>query len=296
MSKTIINSINPDNFTLENYSSSDEVLISQSEVEITFNPNLDYIEYFVYNPDGGLLYPLNGNSPILNTYSIVSDKLVLDPEFDLTENGFFNGTYNTFYNFLSNRLSSSFFRRYYISEISSDRTEIRLSSTDIPSEEIIASVNEFINERETDQFYPDFYLDFGNNQLVIANNIALDVNTVLIKLYEALPTQFQLKSTLWVVEQVSNPLAYNIEFINEPIVIDNSIKIKGPNLNLKVKDEISNSTPYTDYSSLISTDLTGSLQQVDSYYQDKSIQINIDYTDFSNFVHFSSADKRVKNF
>jgi len=296
MSKTIINSINPDNFTLENYSSSDEVLISQSEVEITFNPNLDYIEYFVYNPDGGLLYPLNGNSPILNTYSIVSDKLVLDPEFDLTENGFFNGTYNTFYNFLSNRLSSSFFRRYYISEISSDRTEIRLSSTDIPSEEIIASVNEFINEREADQFYPDFYLDFGNNQLVIANNIALDVNTVLIKLYEALPTQFQLKSTLWVVEQVSNPLAYNIEFINEPIIIDNSIKIKGPNLNLKVKDEISNSTPYTDYSSLISTDLTGSLQQVDSYYQDKSIQINIDYTDFGNFVHFSSAEKRVKNF
>jgi len=296
MSKTIINSINPDNFALENYSSSDEALISQNEIEITFNPNLDYIEYYVYNPDGGLLYPLNGNSPILNTYSIVSDKLVLDPEFDLTENGFFNGTYNTTYNFLSNRIASSFFRRYYISEISSDRTEIRLSSTDISSEEIIASVNEFINEREADQFYPDFYLDFGNNQLVIANNIALDVNTVLIKLYEALPTQFQIKTTLWVVEQVSNSLAYNIEFINEPIIIDNSIKIKGPNLNLKVKDEISNSTPYTDYSSLISTDLTGSLQQVDSYYQDKSIQINIDYTNFSNFIHFSSAEKRVKNF
>ena len=296
MSKTIINSISPDNFNLENYSPSDEVLISQNEVEITFDPNSDYIEYYVYNPDGGLVYPLNGESPILNSYSITNNQLVLNPEFDLTDNGFFNGTYNTFYNFLSTRISSSFFRRYYISEISSDRTEIRLASTDIPAEEIIASVNDFISEREADTSYPDFYLDFGNNQLVIANNIALDTDTVLIKLYEALPSQFQLKTTLWVVEQVSDPLAYNIEFINEPIIIDNSIRLRGPNLNLNVKDQISNSTPYTDYSSLVSTDLTGSLQQVDSYFQDKSIQINIDYTNFANFVHFSSAEKRIKNF
>jgi hypothetical protein len=296
MSKTIINSISPDNFNLENYSPSDEILISQNEVEITFDPNSDYIEYYVYNPDGGLVYPLNGESPILNSYSITNNQLVLNPEFDLTDNGFFNGTYNTFYNFLSTRISSSFFRRYYISEISSDRTEIRLASTDIPAEEIIASVNDFISEREADTSYPDFYLDFGNNQLVIANNIALDTDTVLIKLYEALPSQFQLKTTLWVVEQVSDPLAYNIEFINEPIIIDNSIRLRGPNLNLNVKDQISNSTPYTDYSSLVSTDLTGSLQQVDSYFQDKSIQINIDYTNFANFVHFSSAEKRIKNF
>jgi hypothetical protein len=40
--------------------------------------------------------------------------------------------------------------------------------------------------------YYDFYLNFGDNQLVIANNILLDTSsidnpTVLIKLYEALP-------------------------------------------------------------------------------------------------------------
>jgi hypothetical protein len=33
-----------------------------------------------------------------------------------------------------------------------------------------------------------------------------------------------------------------------------------------------------------------------SYYEDKAIQINIDYTDFSNFIHFSSATERVNNF
>ena len=86
MNKTIINSINPDNFNLENYSPSDEALISQNEVEITFDPNSDYIEYYVYNPDGGLVYPLSGESPILNSYSITNNQLVLNPEFDLTDN------------------------------------------------------------------------------------------------------------------------------------------------------------------------------------------------------------------
>ena len=32
MNQTIINSINPDNFNLENYSLSDEILISQNEI------------------------------------------------------------------------------------------------------------------------------------------------------------------------------------------------------------------------------------------------------------------------
>ena len=47
--------------------------------------------------------------------------------------------------------------------------------------------------------YYDFYLDFGSNQLVIANNILLDTSsinnpTVLVKLYEPLPEQFTVNS------------------------------------------------------------------------------------------------------
>ncbi|MGA1047207.1 MAG: hypothetical protein ACO3UU_04300, partial [Minisyncoccia bacterium] len=39
-----------------------------------------------------------------------------------------------------------------------------------------------------------------------------------------------------------------------------------------------------------------SFQKLFSYYQDKAIQINIDYSNFSNFIHFSSAVERVNNF
>ena len=77
-------------------------------------------------------------------------------------------------------------------------------------EEIIASTTEYIQERNSAEFFPDFYLNFGNNQLVIANNVLLDVDNVLIKLYDPLPPQYQLKSTLWVVEQVADPIALEV--------------------------------------------------------------------------------------
>ena len=74
-----------------------------------------------------------------------------------------------------------------------------------------------MKKEQADEYYPDFLLNFGSNKTVIANNIALDGNTVLIKLYEPLPQQFGLKSTLWVVEEVAESIAYNITFEEEEL-------------------------------------------------------------------------------
>ena len=39
-----------------------------------------------------------------------------------------------------------------------------------------------------------------------------------------------------------------------------------------------------------------SINQIESFLAEKSIEISIDYTDFSNFIHFSSAYQRLLNF
>jgi hypothetical protein len=297
MAEAKITQVNPTSFELEDYSVADENLISSIEVETLFNPQTDYIEYFIYNPNnGGIVYPPNNSPSNYNEYTLEDNILAINPEEDLRVNGFFEGNYNTFYNFLSVRLSSNFFQRYFISEISSNRTEIRLTSNDISTEEIITSTTEFIQERNEDEFFPDFYLNFGNNQLVIANNILLDEGSILIKLYDPLPPQYQLKSTLWVVEQVADPIAYLVELPFEEIIVDNTIKLKGPNVNLPIKGQVNNSTEETDFTSLIETSLTSSLQQINSFYEDPSVKINVDYNEYSNFINFSSAKKRVSNF
>ncbi len=296
MAEAKITQVNPTSFELEDYSVADENLISSIEVETSFNPQTDYIEYFIYNPNnGGIVYPSNNSPSNYNEYTLEDNILAINPEEDLRVNGFFEGNYNTFYNFLSVRLSSNFFQRYFISEISSDKTEIRLTSNDISTEEIIISTTEFIQERNEDEFFPDFYLNFGNNQLIIANNILLDEGSILIKLYDPLPPQYQLKSTLWVVEQVADPIAYLVELPFREIIVDNTIKLKGPNVNLPVKGQVNNSTEEIDFTSLIETSVTSSLQQINSFYEDPSVKINVDYNKYSNFINFSSAKKRISN-
>ena len=49
--------INPDRFALEEYSTSDLQLLSQFPTVTTFNPSTDYIEFFIYNLNGSLLFP-----------------------------------------------------------------------------------------------------------------------------------------------------------------------------------------------------------------------------------------------
>ena len=170
---TNIFQIDPFNFQLEEYSTKDLNLIEKIPVVTSFDPLTDYIEYFIYNLNGSLVYP-DPIDPLIpfTGYRIEDNQLILSPEIDLADYGYINGSYNTLYNFLTNRGNSSPTAKYFISEISTNRTELRLDSTTIPNAEIISSVDSFILERSLDPFFPDFYLNFGQNQLIISNNIA----------------------------------------------------------------------------------------------------------------------------
>jgi hypothetical protein len=68
------------------------------------------------------------------------------------------------------------------------------------------------------------------------------------------------------------------------------------NFNLNIKDQVNNSTLELSYIDLISTSLTSSQTQLNSLLEEKEIDINIDYSNFYNFVHFSSAKTRLENF
>jgi hypothetical protein len=297
--------ISPTNFEFQEYNSDDLSLIQTQEVEISFNPETDYIEYYVYD--------INGNTLIENIngypgYKLIDNQVSIDPLKDLTAYGYDQGSYNTLYNFLRRRLSSNPFKTYFISEISSDRTELRLDTTDILDFEVVGTTTAFIQEIQSSLLqYIDFYLNFGDNQLVIANNLLLDNTdptnpTILIKLYEPLPDQFILKSQCWVVEQIANSLAYNISITPTFDTTGDNIFIAGPNYNLNISDETNNSTDYINYSNLTSTTSsysqgTGSLQyQLNNLLAQKGLSINIDYSNYSNFIHFSAAQTRLENF
>jgi hypothetical protein len=295
--------INPNNFEFQEYSLEDNSLITSLEIATSFNPNTDYVEYFIYDLNGNILYDNVAGYP---GYRLIDNVMTLDPQADLVRQGFIEGQYNTLYNFVSPKLASNSNFNYFISEISPDRTEIRLDTTFIPNDLVISSSIELTNDiaNSTGSYY-DFYLDFGSNQLIIANNVLLDTSvinnpTVLIKLYEPLPPQFGINSQLWVVTQLANPVAYNISIVQTFDVTDERIYLQGPNINIGIQDQINNSTDYSNSSQLKSTNSlqgSGSLSyQLNSMLADTGVEINIDYSDYADFIHFSSAQTRLENF
>jgi hypothetical protein len=299
-----IQSLNSTTFELQNYSDQDTSLITNLEIETTFDSKTDNVEYFIYNLNNQILYSDNSFSD----YSLNDNNIILDPSKNLIDLGFNEGQYNTLYNFVKPILGSDFNRTYYISQISADGTEVRLDTTSIPDQLVVSSSLDLINNiNASTGSYFDFYLNFGNNDLIIAVNALLDTSsidnpTVLIKLYEPLPPQFVVNTPCWVVTQVAESVAYNIQIDQIFDDLDQNINLKGPNFNLSIQDEINNSTNYTNYS-LLSTPTssyaqgTGSLQyQLNNLLAQRGISINIDYSNYSNFIHFSSAQTRLENF
>jgi hypothetical protein len=148
-------------------------------------------------------------------------------------------------------------------------------------------------------------LNFSLNKLIIANNVLLDNTdptnpTVLIKLYEPLPTEFDVKSELWVVDKIADSVAYQINLQTIYEYVDQNTPLRGPNFSLTATDQTNNSSDYGNASTLSTGSSmlgTGSLYyQVNNLLSNKGININIDYSNYSNFVHFSSAETRLENF
>jgi hypothetical protein len=304
MAKVVtLNPIDPVTFEYQDYSAQDDNLIVNFTVEPTFDPLQNYVAYYIYDLNNNVIFD---NEVNFDSYSIIDGQVILNPEGDVEKAGYEEGQYNVVYNFLNNELSSSFFQRLYIDQISPDRTEVRLNTTQISNLDLISNANALINQIQSNPgVYFDFFLNFGDNQLIIANNILLDTSnledpTVLIKLYEPLPINFILKDECWVVTEVANTVAYNVNITQTFELTDENIYLKGPNLNLNVKDQINNSTTYVNYDTLTTSSYaagSGSLQyQINSILAERGIEINVDYSDYNNFIYFSSALTRLENF
>jgi hypothetical protein len=297
--------INPQDLSVQTYELQDTDLIPTFEIN-TFLTASSYIEYHVYDLNQNILL----SEYNFTQYSVLNDgqsagnnnlsQIEIDPEQSLIDSGFDTGEYITYFNFLNRSIGSNI-ELLYISEISADRTEVRLDSTVLSNLDIIEKTNTFIQERNNSTYFLDFYLNFGDNQLFISNNIVLtdadtDNSTILVKLYEPLPEEYDINSTLWVVTSVEEPIAYQVTFEEEPIIIQDTVPLKGPNFNLELKDQVNNSTVALSYNDITLTTSTNSFNQLSSLLEEKEIDINIDYTNFSEFIHFSSAKTRLENF
>jgi hypothetical protein len=234
---------------------------------------------------------------------IPTNEITISPTTDLYNRGFDNGEVFAFYNFINYELNSSIEKNYYISEISGDRTEIRLSSNTIPTTDIKQGFINLNSKLNSSEYFDEFYIGLFENNYVVAINIILDSDgdtpSVLIKLFDPLPQQYKVDDLSYVVTKVGESIAYKVEFIQDfSSFIDNANYIKGPNVNIPLQDLINNSTTLKSYDDLISTPSSKSLDNVLNHLNKTGVTItpNYSYNTFNEFINFSSAKQRINNF
>ena len=146
----------PGTFDYQNYSAEDNQLISASVLDTVFSSSTDYIEFYAYDENRNQLYP---TPPVkaaeVTSFKVIQGDTLLYPDKDLEEIGYVQGSYYTTYNFYRTKLGSGITINYYISEISSDRTELRLKTTSIPNDVVVSSSLEFITQREEADYFVD---------------------------------------------------------------------------------------------------------------------------------------------
>jgi hypothetical protein len=292
----------------QTYSPQDIALINTNTIIGRYGAPNDYIEYFIKDLGNTVIdanyyatqYQLE--NAVVDPITGTTTQLYLDPEKDARILGYNRGVVNVKYNFFSRQLASAPApsQNFWIKEISTSRTEIKAARQDLSNGDLQIAFTEFNAVLAADAYYPTFYLNFGADIQVIGINavyVEEDGNGyVIFKLYEPLPIEYDLKSTFWVVTQVAEPAEFNVSINVAPETLIDSLPIKGPNFKVTIKDKVGQTTPYYSYESLLLTSVTSSFQQLKSMMDEKGIQINVDYSNFSNFIHFSSATERLYNF
>jgi len=284
----------------------DVKLISSAQISKTFKPNDNFIELSYFSLDNTRLTTI----PNYTNYSILSgdgitntqgnSEVSIDIEQDYIGYGFLGTDVKALYNFLDYPYSTTNTPQdFYIESISPDRTEIRLISVNLTGETISTTTDTLIAQYNTGTYTPDFHIYLGDNIYYSIVNIDKeqfrDTTAVLIKLYSPLPTSINTKVRLNIVEKIGNSIAYEINSIitpEQPVIPT----LRGANFDVEVEVQATEPSEYYNYNELFSFPTNNTYRELNSLFNQKGAELGIDYSNFSNFINFSSAQERLLNF
>ena len=161
----------------------------------------------------------------------------------------------------------------------------------------ISQFDSRIFENETSK-YLTHLLHIGNGDTKVITTWVGSENSLILKLYEPLPTSIQTNQQVWISKLQSQPIVETITINGVDEIYCNPLK--GPNFTL----EQSTGIAYQVYDDLIASGSTTSNDLVTRFLESSGIdttKLNIQYVSgsnytFSNFTNFSSAEERVNNF
>ena len=213
-----------------------------------------------------------------------------------------SGNFTIALNFFKN-LIGSFEQQYLrIDEISPDRTEIRLRAIDIENVEFLLQLTNYIEtvnqtNESADAIYKTYLLNFSRNQCIqFVNSVVVD-EYLYVKLLDPLPSQYQVDFKCWVVEELKPTYIDRVNIAAAELRRAFN-KLANPNWQANYSYDTSAETGLKNWNDLLGSSVATSQQIVDHYFSGSlsGMTLNIDYSDFNNFIFYSSAIERLNNF
>ena len=320
-----INQLNAEVFIQEGYELSLDAIVPSIELTGSFSQTTSKTQFYIYNyaktllyenlnynANGSFLLPKSGTT--ISNSSSSYNQFELNPIEDIYNQGYSSGNYYALYNFVDYELGSEFDKidnsedynghPYFIKDISGDRTELRIQNNFLSTTQIESYYQQFINKINARENADEFYVSFENNRNFIGVNSQLELpssgsNTaasILIKLYKPLPLEFEVEQQLQIISKVGETQVFSIDFQPNLEFVDNLLQLKGPNYNIDIKDRINNSTNFKNLNDLINTNSSQSYYQFNSLKNQKGIILRKNWGDWNEFVKYSSAEQRLRNF
>ena len=301
-----INTITSGSNYPEDFLSADEQSLVQGfDVNNLFDPAKNFISLDIKTIQGSSVQVVEN----LTSYSLLSNAqaagksgasvVTLDPVADIIDAKLEGSDLILDYKFLNNPFTTGKFgSQFFVKEIAPDRTEIRLLSSLLTDSELEGVANTFIDRFNSDNTFKEFYVQ-SSNELLVGLNIRLDSSnnqaSILVKLDNPLPVNYEINSIVTVVENVAEPAVFEClaSIIEEPVKLT---KLRGPNFNVDLSDQNTNTTDYQNFNQLFSYPVTSSYYELYSLFNENSAQISINHNEYSDFIHFSSAEERLRNF
>ena len=210
-----------------------------------------------------------------------------------------SGNFKIAVNFFKNLIGSYERQHLRIDEISPDRTEIRLRAIDDRDPEFLQQITNYIDtvQPTSRQYYKTYLLNFSRNNTVLFVNSVVIGDYVYIKLYEPLDENIDVDFKCWIVEELKPTYIDKVSIT--PLSAQKKFKqLANPNWYANATYNTSTETGFQAWTDLLGSSVQTSQQIVDSYFSGSlsGIKLNIDYSDFNNFIFYSSATERLANF
>lgn len=224
----------------------------------------------------------------------VSDSLLVDIRTTFKEANISRGSYLIVINFFKEFWGRFGEEKVFVKEISPDRTEIKFQV----DKKYIGEIGLFkdsVDQLSNSNILNNLVVNFGFNQVQKIINVRVESDIIYVKLYQPIFDEIVEKNFAWFDFEIIDPYIDKVVLV-QPIIGGKVNYLPGPNFDLSTDLYNNSSTPFKSWNDILDSDLTTNQRVIERSLSGSAIPLNIDYTYFENFVFYSSAEERLRNF